>query len=685
MRWIRRLDAHVLNGATVALGVALIHLGALALAGPAPAAWATSGAIFASLADQPGSPARSWRRVLATGLLGGAAALLIHLVAGWPLALGLAIAALAFGATLTLAWGPRAGPLSFVPVLALVFTMALPPDTPAGPLLVAHLAGTGAYLAWALASAAVLQRRYATLALAAALQAMAELLRRRAAVLTGPPEEAEARLRAWVAQEGRLAERLQAARDQVFSASDDARARREAAVLLRLIDLRDLLLAGLLDLDRVAGDPAGPRWQAWLAGELVAIAALLGRAQQRLRGAADAAGAPDPPSPAPHTPVDGPLARLGPALIGRAALLRAEARRLAELCDGADEPLPLTRAELQRFVAPEQWPLAAVRAQIKGGSPVLRHAVRAALALGCAYGLALVLPWASHPQWLVLSVAVVLRGNLEQTLSRRNQRVSGTVLGCLLVMALARWPAPPLMAAVFLVAVGVAHGFALERYLLTALAATVMSLLQAHLAQPEQGFAVAERLADTVLGALLAWGFSYVLPAWERRALPRALARATQALCDYAHHTLAGPAGHDPAQRIARRQAYEALRAIGDALQRGAAEPARVRPPVAELARFLDLAQRLMALLSMIRLMRARQDVDAGRADVMAAMAEADAALQRGLGAGPASAAPDAGEPPATLPAADGLPWLLWRLRLAGAVAGQVGHAARATLQALRR
>jgi uncharacterized membrane protein YccC len=70
-------------------------------------------------------------------------------------------------------------------------------------------------------------------------------------------------------------------------------------------------------------------------------------------------------------------------------------------------------------------------------SPVLRHAVRAALALGSAYYLALALPWASHPHWLVLSVAVVLRGNLEQTLSRRNARVMGTMLGCAVVLGLA--------------------------------------------------------------------------------------------------------------------------------------------------------------------------------------------------------------------------------------------------------
>ena len=77
-----------------------------------------------------------------------------------------------------------------------------------------------------------------------------------------------------------------------------------------------------------------------------------------------------------------------------------------------------------------------MRAQWTGHSPVLRHALRAALALGSAYFIALALPWASHPHWLVLGVAVVLRGSLDQTLARRNARVLGTLFGCVLVVAL---------------------------------------------------------------------------------------------------------------------------------------------------------------------------------------------------------------------------------------------------------
>lgn len=684
--WLARPSAHVISGATVALGVALIHLGAVALAGPAPAAWATSGAIFASLADQPGTPARAWRRIVATGLIGIASALLVLLLAAHPVALGMAIAVLAFGSTLTLAWGPRAGPMSFVPVLAMVFTMALPHDTPPLPWLAAHLAGAAAYLAWALLCLGLLRRRYATLALANALQAMAELLRRRAALLAATTEDGDAFQRAWVVQEGVLAERLQAARDQVFSASDDARSRREAALLLRLIDLRDLLLAGLLDLDRIADDPAGPAWRAWLAQALQQLAAQLQASREALRGVHPELSSAEAVAPPPPVPTEGALTVLGPALQGRVTLLGVESRRIGELAaGGAEEDLPLARAELRRFVAPEQWPLASLRAQFTLASPVLRHALRAALALGGAYALALALPWASHPQWLVLSVAVVLRGNLEQTLARRNQRVGGTLLGCLLVLALAWRPSTPLMTVMFLAAVGIAHGFALERYLLTAVAATVMSLLQAHLAQPALGFPVAERLADTLLGALLAWGFSFVLPSWERRALPRHLSRAGTALRDYARHALADPPEDSSAQRIARRQAYEALGAIGVALQRAAAEPARVRPPLAELTRFLDLAQRLMALLSMIRLVRSRGRVEASDPALQAALRDAEAALQQGLDPKAAVEPGPPPRPPASLPEADPLPWLLWRLQLAGRVAAQTGLAARDLHRALKQ
>lgn len=83
---------------------------------------------------------------------------------------------------------------------------------------------------------------------------------------------------------------------------------------------------------------------------------------------------------------------------------------------------------------------------------------------------------------------------------------------------------------------------------------------------------MAERVADTVLGAALAWLFSYVLPAWERRQLPQLVSQERQGLSDYALAIL-GAGGPDQVdQRLARRRADDALGALAAAVQRSAAE-----------------------------------------------------------------------------------------------------------------
>src|SRR6478735_2713987 len=160
-------------------------------------------------------------------------------------------------------------------------------------------------------------------------------------------------------------------------------------------------------------------------------------------------------------------------------------------------------------------------------APPLRHAIRAALAIGAGYAVGWALPWGSHEYWILLTIVVVLRGSLAQTLERRNSRVAGTLLGCILAgVALAQ---------------GVAHAFALQRYLVTAVAATVLALLQAHQLAPDVSpvFEVAERVLDTLIGVSIAWIFSYVLPSWERTQVGALVARTLAAQDKHAQLALA--------------------------------------------------------------------------------------------------------------------------------------------------
>jgi uncharacterized membrane protein YccC len=687
------LPAHGVNGVAVAIGIAAVQLLCMALGGPLAAQLAVAGAVCTSLADLPGTGRRNLQRVMRAGVLAAVAALVVALLRPWPFALALALAGLTWAAMMTMAWGPRAGPVSFAAVLSLVFVLSAPPQVPPLTLVGWHVAGVLAYIGWSALANRLLRARYRTLALAEAVAAIARLLRSRAEVLAAPHAAAEGELRNWVGDEAALAESLQAARDLLFDAPDTPRARRETAVLLRTIDLRDVLLASRLDLDLLGDDAAG-RWvRTRVADALGQVAGVLDSAEAVLRkGTTDTTHG----EPAADGLAGAPLAtddarqRLLPLLASRLDMLQADARRVLALVREEVEPQPLSLSgdELRRFVGPETWPLAALRGHLRASSPVLRHAVRAALALGSAYAIGLLLPWASHPHWLVLSVAVVLRGNLEQTLARRNARVLGTMLGCVLVLLLARVPA--LQPLAFLVAVGVAHSFITVRYLITAIAATVMALLQAYLVDPAGGYAIGERVADTLLGAALAWAFSYVLPSWERRSLPRTVAHALAALRAYAGHAVQGTAQAGVAQRLARLQAYDALTSIAAALQRSAAEPQRVRLPLDELTRLLDHAHRLMAHLSAIRMTRVRRAETLEAASAQAALEATHQALQSRLqppGEGPLPAPPPAvglHALPLLPPADEPTPWLLRRLQLAVHDAHAVAQCARSALERLR-
>jgi len=647
------------------------------VAGAHAAALALSGAVAVSIADLPQVPSRTAHRVGAAVILSVLAALAVDLLRRHPLALGVVVAVISFIAMLTLAWGARAGAVSFSPVLSMIFSMAVPPAEHELSIAAWGACGALLYLGWALLSNAVLQPRYRTLALVAALRAAAQLFRSRAGVLLAYRVEAgEAPpIDVWIGGEATLAERLQTARDLLYPAVHRRHWQRDVALLLRLVDLRDALLASRLDVDLLGSDAAGREILESAARALRSVAAHLDAAGDALRDGRipqEPVRAPFPVAhDEPRMPAGDARARLLPALYGRIDRLFADVTRIHATLRGEVEALPLTPAQLQAFVAPEGWPLRALRPHFRADSLVLRHAVRMSLALATAYYLALALPWGSHPYWLVLSVAVVLRGSLGDTLARRNARVLGTILGCLLVVALSRLLSAGYQSAIFLAALATAHAFVTRRYWVTATAASVMALLQSHLVDPAAGFAIGERIGDTFLGAALAWCFSYVLPSWERRWVPEAIRRVMRNLLDYATHSLRAGSGDAADERMARRNAYESLAALGAALQRSRVEPRGVRLPVNDVARLLDHGERFMAHLSLVRHSLARLDDAAELARIESTLAEALRDLAACLdpdGAGCAAPAltdeaPAERHPlPAQPPAHDAVPWLQRRL-----------------------
>ncbi|HZT56570.1 MAG TPA: FUSC family protein [Burkholderiaceae bacterium] len=616
--WLRTLLGYrVLNGLSVGPGLAVMSVLVYLAAGPAVAVSALLGMLIVSIGDQV-APARGKLRQLAPLLWMAApmsaAVQFAHLVPDHSTALiGAVVCVCGFIAMLGTAWGARGAPLSFALVLTIVFAMSTSPtDWRAALVRVAWFqVGAFLYAAWAVFSAWILNLRFRTQALAEAIDELAVMLRQQGKRLAATGDRRENELRALLGEQATLADKLQAARDLVLDLPASERELRLAGMLIAAIRLREQALACELELDmqpaRGCAPPAPAQVQALesLWGEFSADLdrvgwSLLGGGELPARLAeslqARTADAQRAVPPAVRGAVDAMCAEIGSLL------------RLAER--GGDEPrlaLAEQARDWPRFRTSMRWPIAPLKRAMHGQSPVLRYALRVSIALLVGYIIGLHLPWATHPQWILLSIAVVMRTNLAQTLERRNARLLGTLIGCVLVTALLSLnPSVPVQFLVLALGAGIAHGFVQVRYLVAATAATVLALIQGHLLHTAGEFALFERLADTLIGTALAWVFSYVLPAWERRQLPALLKRLRNAQLQHAQVAL-GSAELSTANadwRLARREVHDSLAAIALAAQRARSEPRAVQPPLDLLEKVQLRSYRLLAQLGGLRTWR---------------------------------------------------------------------------------
>ena len=635
---VRHVPAWVVNGITVTLGLALAQCSIGVAAGAAAAQSAIATAVCASLADVVTTTDRVARRVLAAVIASTASATLFLAVRPHEAWLIPAVALIVLATMLIQSWGPKAGTVSFAAALSLVFAMSLPASQPLTWQRFAWgLAGSAGYWVWAVATARLLQPTWRNVALAASARDLGGLLAAIARQIGHPQDMA------WQSgvldAEAAFAERLQAARDLVFGNDEGPRARRETAILLHLIDLRDLAMASRLEVGPLPTQFATHR-QAELTGRVVEqLAASLQAIATHLRSG---------DSPIVDANIDATIlallaelettAKTDPceAVVGVSSLLRSKIdllRSLQRLLEpGGHVALPCARGDLRRYITPDEWRLAAVTANLRTDAPVFRHAARTCVTATAAYALTRAVPWMPHPQWIVLTIMAVMQGNIALTLLRRNARVLGTLAGCVAVLVLTTASASTLwLSACFLVASGIAHAFFGIRYSVTAGAAAVMALLQAHLATPDNGFSTFERLVDTMAGAAIGWAATYVLPTWERRNLAAALRQAIAALRAYAAEATSLRDDSTGLPRFARQRAYDCIRVLAATRSRSLAEPADVRVPIPQLTSWLAAAYGLMAQLSNLRLSLAMHAREQATPDFAAAVErvsrEADALL----------------------------------------------------------
>jgi uncharacterized membrane protein YccC len=597
---------HIENGLAVAFGVGLTGLAAGGALGLDAALAAMSGAICVSIADQP-DPLRQKPWLLGFGL--GATWFFSALSSAAQFdrtAFILATAFLGLFAGLITVYGKRSINIATTSILAFVFAMAEQFQDGGQALDHFVLVACGAilYATYALLAAMLFDDRARRLLLAEAMRAFVAYLRAKAA-LYNPDSEGPAAFRALIEAHSDLADRLQAARDSLYARRSHHLQQKRIDALIALLDLFETVLSSDADLELLRHAKA--RDLLWrfnqcihlIADEVerqtLALRDPRSRVASRQHSAEFAALQAAVREARAADPGDETLF----AFTSTATKLALADQYAAALGRALDKSTPPSRiaGELDLSLFRQDTPhgIGVLLRQFHARSPALRYGIRLALAMTAGYGLTLVFPAIAHANWILLTIALIMRANYSVTAQRRWDRITGTLIGCALAVLFLNTMPQPVLLLLIVLAVGTSHAYGGIAYRITAIGASVSSLLLLHFVDPQPLFV--ERITDTLIGAALSWIFSFLLPHWEKYDLPGIVRGLLSADAAYADAVLRRQPVYG-AYRLGRKKTVDAVAALAGALRRLSDEPNVNRRTLAALGELLGANYLLASDLS---------------------------------------------------------------------------------------
>ncbi|MGA7711347.1 MAG: FUSC family membrane protein [Rhizomicrobium sp.] len=606
---------HIENGISVSLGMAVVGLATAVLFGRNMAILAATGALCASVVDQPGALAVK-ARMFALDIAGTTTLTILSILAApSPWLLGLLVAAMSFTTGLISGYGRRAIGLGVGAVLSLLFGTAtfvgtLPPLWHTA----VFAAGGIAYASFALLMGMALDDRNRGMFLGEAVRAFAAYVEAKAE-LYNPRTRPRQALQSLIEAHAAFTERLQAARDMIFTGRRTPKRLRWMAALIALLDAFDMMLSSDADIETLRQSA-----HHHLMRRLRALVADIAEDTQELALALVTPGADVACSghesqlqaiaeeivrlEKAHDEHNEPLAisafRSTQHKLQQAVLHLKRLTDAVESRDAAKMPVP--KLDLTAFVQRESMNPRLLLSQMTLSSPVMRYAIRLTLAMVSGYVLTIALPGVVHGGWVLLTTALIMRASYSLTKQRRNDRIVGTALGCLFAAILVHVLPRDWLFAPMIVTVGMAHAFATVAFTVTAFAASNTALLQLHFLAPETQAVFFERLIDTLIGAGLAWIFSFLLPSWEWRNIPKLIAAKVKADREYAALALSRQR-NDQIYRLARKRSHDATANLATTVSRLVDEPRIDRRALVSLNELLGANYLLASDLASMRVL----------------------------------------------------------------------------------
>ncbi len=611
------------TGLRVGTGVVGLTLLTYALVDLRTAMVVSIGALCTSLMDQPSPLRHKFNEMMASALLCPLVALIVGLCSPFDHWLSMMMVLITFVTSMMVAYGKKTMPLQFAALF--MMTLTVQQELTAAQAMqhaIVVLLGGLSYVAYSMSVAWFLRRRIKQQVLAEALFELARYVEIKA-YFYDTQVNLHDQFNALVRQQIRLADRQQASRDLILR-SDPGET---DAVLVRIhfsmLDLYEMILSTHTDYALLRRHFADHEVLAAL-HDVVARAAedigALAYDVTRKRAAASAAVNYDIELQAIESTLQKMEADVATGHGADEALvvLRSSWTKVRDLIQMISALRDATRPgqtttpaaaadDMTPFMTQQKYEWRLLVSHLRWDSPVFRFALRLSLAIAAGLMVAAYLPYESHAYWLILSIVVILKPSFSMTRQRRTDRVIGTLIGCVLTAVILRFVHAPvaLIGCLFIASVA-APAFLNVKYRYTAIAVSTQALLQIHLIAPAGGQVIAERLLDTVVGAAIATLFSFVLPSWEYRTLPRlmrSVLRANQSYIAASRDLLQGKTKGDYVYRLARKRFMESLAGLSSGLVRMLDEPQSKQRAVEEINEFVVQNYLVVAHVAAIRLL----------------------------------------------------------------------------------
>ena len=604
-------------GLRVAIGLVGLTLLTLEISDSATAMTVCIGALCTTLMDMPSPLRHKFNEMLASVLLCSAVTLLISLCGPVQWLLMTVLVLVSFLASMMVVYGKKSMPLQ----LAALFIMTMSMEHQMTWQQSFHHAGLFMlggliYLAYAMAIAWVLRHRIKQQVLAEALFELAAYIDIKADFYDTRFNLTE-QFNKLVRHQSILADRQQASRDLILRSHKNSKDAIVVQVHVCMLDLYELILS-------THTDYALLRQHLTDSEVLQSLHDLAYKAARDIEAVAYAvtrkrASYAQISYDKEWADIEAEIARLhaqGDAAQEALATLRAQRNKIRAILKMIGELHLATQkvyadvpfwsgADMAPFLSQQKYELKTLLSNLRLDSPVFRFALRVSMAISVGLLIGHWLPYAAHSYWIVLTIVIILRPTFSMTRQRRADRIIGTIIGCVVTAIVIRFVHSNivLMAILFLSIVATPT-FIYLRYRYTAIAVSLMILLQMHLVAPSNPNLVSERLIDTLIGAAVATVFSFVLANWEYQSLPRLVRQVLNVNLSYMQASFAllqGKCFDDFAYRIERKRLMDSLAALSSALVRMLDEPASKQRAVEDINLFIVQNYLLVAHVAALR------------------------------------------------------------------------------------